>query len=86
MLGLPREAKWAAVLNDLSALPVTDGKYRFTEFPADTFTNAKWADDHPSVLAAYGILPGPGVDPTIMRATFDWIWDHWNWPDTWRAG
>ena len=29
------------------------------------------------------MLPGPGVDHETMRRTFDWIWDHWNWPDTW---
>ncbi len=82
-LGLPRDEKWDAVLQSLSPLPVADGKYLFTESTPDSFTNPKWVNDHPSVLAALGVLPGPGVDTEIMRSTFDWIWTHWNWPDTW---
>jgi len=35
------------------------------------------------VLGALGVLPGDGVDPAIMRRTFDWIWERWSWPDTW---
>ena len=36
--------------------------------------------DHPSVVAALGVLPGPGVDRDTMARTFDWIWANWNWP------
>ena len=35
------------------------------------------------MLGALGMLPGDGVDAPTMRRTFDWIWAHWSWPDTW---
>ena len=30
-----------------------------------------------------GMLPGPGVDRATMRRTLDWIWENWNWAETW---
>lgn len=82
-LGLPREPRWDRVLIDLSPLPVADGKYLFAGSALDTYQNPRWARDHPAVLAAFGMLPGPGVDRDTMRRTLDWIWTHWSWPDTW---
>jgi len=82
-LGLPREQKWDDVLNGLAKSPVVDGKYAFAESTPDCYTNPKWNADHPSVVGALGILPGPQIDPKIMRNTLDWIWANWNWPDTW---
>jgi hypothetical protein len=82
-LGLPREKKWDAVLQDLARPPVGEGKYLFAESTPDCYTNPKWNADHPSVTAALGMLPGPGVDAETMRHTLDWVWKNWNWPDTW---
>jgi hypothetical protein len=82
-LGLPRDTNWDRVLQHLSALPVADGKYLFAESLADTYTNPKWIKDHPAVLNAYGVLPGPGVDRATMQNTFDWIWKNWDWSSTW---
>ncbi len=82
-LGLPRDEKWDAVLKGLAQLPVGDSKYLFAESTPDCYTNSKWNADHPSVTAALGLLPGPGVDAETMRHTLDWIWKNWNWPDTW---
>jgi hypothetical protein len=82
-LGLPREPKWDAVLKGLARLPVEDNKYLFAETATGTYSDKKWVDDHPSVLAALGMLPGPEVDRATMQRTLDWIWDNWNWPDTW---
>ena len=40
--------------------------------------------DHPSVLGALGMPPEtPMVNKTIMKNTFNWIWDNWSWKDTW---
>jgi hypothetical protein len=80
---LPRDPKWERVLKDLAKLPTEENKYLFAETATGTYTAKKWTDDHPSVTAAYGMLPGPGVDPEMMRRTLHWIWDNWNWPDTW---
>jgi hypothetical protein len=83
-LHLPRNKKWDEVLNKLSALPVQDNMYLATESAKDSYTNPEFRTDHPSVLAALGVMPETGqVDKTIMKNTFNWIWDNWTWKDTW---
>jgi hypothetical protein len=82
-LGLDREPRWQRVLDRLAGLPVRDGMYLFAESAPESFTDPRWARDHPSVTGALGVLPGPGVDPATMRRTLDWIWRKWSWPDTW---
>jgi hypothetical protein len=82
-MGLQRVEKWDRVLKDLAKPPVEENKYLFAETATGTYTDKKWTDDHPSVTAAYGMLPGQGIDPEMMRRTLHWIWDNWNWPDTW---
>jgi hypothetical protein len=82
-LGLEREPRFQRVIEGLSPLPEKDGRYLFAETAPASFTEPRWARDHPSVLGAYGVLPGDGVDPATMRRTFDWIWTHWSFADTW---
>ena len=82
-LGLSREKKWDDVLNGLAKPSVADGKYLFTESTPDSYTNPKWNADHPAVLGALSFVPGPGIDFVTMQNTLDWIWQNWNWPDTW---
>ncbi|HEX9048363.1 MAG TPA: hypothetical protein VF988_15155, partial [Verrucomicrobiae bacterium] len=82
-LGLPREKKWDDVLQHLARPPVGADKYLFTETTPDCYTNPKWNADHPAVLGALSFVPGPQIDPATMRHTLDWIWQNWNWPDTW---
>ncbi len=83
-LGLAREPEWDRVLTNLAKPSLEDEKYLFAETATNTYSaDKKWTDDHPSVTAAFGLLPGPGIDPETMRGTLHWIWDNWNWPDTW---
>jgi hypothetical protein len=82
-LGLPREARWDHVLQGLAKPAVSGGRYLFAESAPDTYSNPKWATDHPSVVAALGLLPGSDVDRATLARTFDWIWTNWNWPGTW---
>jgi hypothetical protein len=82
-LGLPRDEHWDHVLEHLARPLVVDGKYAFAETAPDSYTNPRWNDDHPAVLAALGMLPGPGIDPPTMRRTLHWVHDNWNWPSTW---
>ena len=78
-LGMERNEKWDHVINNLSALPVRDGVYTAIE-PAP-YTNIT---DHPSMLAALGLLPEtPLVDVNTMRKTAQHVYDTWQWPDTW---
>lgn len=83
-LHLPRNKKWDDVINHLAPLPVQNNKYLFTQSATDSYTNPEFRTDHPSVLAALGVMPQTGqVNPIIMKNTFDWIWNNWNWNKTW---
>ena len=82
-LGLDREPEWDRVLTNLARPSLEADKYLFAETATNTYAGKQWTDDHPSVTAAFGLLPGPGIDPETMRGTLHWIWDNWNWPDTW---
>ncbi len=82
-LGLGRDEKWDRVLKDLARPALEGDKYLFAETAVATYSQKKWVDDHPSVTGALGLLPGPGIDPQAMRRTLFWIFDNWNWPDTW---
>jgi hypothetical protein len=83
-LKLPRNKKWDDVLQKLSPLPVQNDKYLFTESAKDSYTNPEFRTDHPAVFGALGMLPKTDmVDMTLMKNTFDWIWNNWAWKDTW---
>ena len=83
-LHLSRNEKWDSILQKLSALPVQDDKYLAAESAIDSYTNPRYKTDHPSVLMALGCMPATGqVDQQRMKNTFDWIWDHWSWNETW---
>ena len=38
---------------------------------------------HQGLIGAYGMLPGDGVDPEVMRTTVKRVMDMWNWKDCW---
>ena len=83
-LGLSRESSWDEILEHLSRPSVFDGAYLASENTPDSFSNIKLLCDHPSVLAAYGILPGMTIDPETMRRTLHlvlekWQWQGWTW-------
>jgi len=80
-LGMPRDPKWEDVRTRLSALPVRDGVYLAHENCPQTFTERN--RDHPSMLAALGVLPGTKVDRETMRRTLAKVMQVWKWPDTW---
>ena len=83
-LNLPRNNKWDEVLSQLSPLPVQDNKYLFTKSATDSYTNPEFKTDHPSVLAALGVMPSTGqVNASTMKNTFNWIWSNWSWDKTW---
>jgi len=80
-LGLAREPRWDHVLEHLSALPVAEGVYLAHENCPQTYTGRN--RDHPSMLCAYGVLPGAGVDRATMRATLHRVLRDWRWDQTW---
>jgi hypothetical protein len=80
-LGMPRSARWDRVISQLSALPARDGVFLAHENCPQTFSERN--RDHPSMLAAFGVLPGAGVDRDIMRRTLQRVLKEWKWETTW---
>lgn len=82
--GLARNAQWDDVLAKLSKLPEANGVYLAAESAPDSYTNPEFKTDHPSVLAALGMMPATGQqDAATMRRTFDLVWRDWSWDQTW---
>jgi hypothetical protein len=95
-LGKPRNAQWDLVLNKLAALPQSNGLYLPTESNPDFWEQTQSATcskaavdpgclnrDHPSMLAALGLLPGTNVDQSVMRNTLHAVEQHWDLRQTW---
>jgi protein-glucosylgalactosylhydroxylysine glucosidase len=80
-LGMDPDAKWADVLDRLTPLPREDGRYLMMEGMSDTYT--KWNWEHPSLLGAYGMQRGDGVDAQTMRRTLRKVLDVWQWDRCW---
>jgi hypothetical protein len=78
-LGLKRDPQWDDVLNKLSKPTVRDGVYEAIEVEPYTIH-----EDHPSMLAALGVLPQtPLIDAATMSRTLDSVWKDWDWRSTW---
>ena len=82
--GLERVAEWDDLIAKLSPLTAKDGLYLAAETAPETYEDIRFTSDHPAVLGAVGIFPQTElVDPAIMKQTQKWIWDNWNWDETW---
>jgi len=82
--GLPRNQKWDEIAASLSHLASKDGLYLAAETAPQTYEDIRFTSDHMAVLGALGILPeSPLLEFDTMNATFDWIYDNWNWDKTW---
>jgi hypothetical protein len=95
-LGLPREASWDAALKRLPKLPQKRGLYLAAESNQDLWEVARSPKcsqghtahecmnrDHPSFVAALGLLPGAGVDKKTMRRTLKAVLKDWDLRQTW---
>ena len=83
-LGMPKNPEWQKVIDKLSKLAEANGLYLAAESAPDSYTTREYMTDHPSVLGVYGMLPGKDiVNPEVMKNTFNFIWDKWNWEETW---
>jgi hypothetical protein len=82
-MGQEVPARWLEVAGAMAEPAHAEGVYLAHEHCPDTFT--EFNHDHPSMVAAYGILPGTLIDPAVMKATLervkkDWLWDTaWGW-------
>jgi hypothetical protein len=95
-LGVARNPDWDRVIARLSPLPQSGGLYLATESQPELWNEARSAEcrppttrttcdnrDHPSFLAAIGVLPGATVDPATMRRTLDAVTALWDLRQTW---
>jgi len=80
-LGMARLPEWDKVIAGLAPLPTRDGVYLAHENCPQTYTERN--RDHPSMLAALGVLTGDGVDRETMRRTLLKTIKEWRWEDTW---
>jgi hypothetical protein len=82
--GLSRNPQWDNVISKLSLLAKKDGLYLAAETAPDTYNNIRYTSDHPAVLGALGVLPQNRLmSAELMQNTLHWIWDNWNWDQTW---
>lgn len=70
---------WQHKLDKLAKLPTKDGKYVAIESVPDTFDNITSRQDHPSMLAAYGMLKDETVDLVTMDNTLKAVITTWDW-------
>ncbi len=94
-LGLPKDPKWDDVLFRLSKLPEKDGVYLAAESQPDLWERARSPQcskgaahecpnrDHPSFVAALGLLPGWGAERETMRRTLKAVVSDWDLRQTW---
>lgn len=72
---------WREVAGHMAPLPEKDGRYLACETCPETFT--RFNKDHPSMTAAFGLLPGKRVEPEKMRATIDKVLECWDFTTMW---
>jgi len=78
-LGLPADKHWAKVAQQMAPPTVRDGIYTAIESPPYLRRH-----DHPSMLAALGVLPNVGlIETDTMRSTLKSVQDDWDWKTTW---
>jgi hypothetical protein len=95
-LGMKKDPKWDNLLFRLSKLPEKDGIYLAAESQQDLWERARSPEcskgntkpecpnrDHPSFVAALGLLPGWGADRETMRRTLDAVIKDWDLRQTW---
>jgi hypothetical protein len=82
-LGMSRNRQWDEIMEKIAVLAQKNGIYLSAESAPDSYTNLPSYSDHPAVFGALGFLPESRVvNKKTMNATFDYIWDHWNWKKT----
>lgn len=80
-LGMPIEPLWEEISEKLAPLPAKDGVYLAEANCPDTYS--KFNYDHPSMVAALGLLPGEKVDKQIMLNTLNKVNNEWKFDQVW---
>jgi hypothetical protein len=89
-LSLERDKEWDDIIKNLSKFPVNNNLYQNAETALQTFDDELHRNDHPTLLAAFGMLPNKAdtlssdsIDINIMRNTLHRVLESWNWETTW---
>lgn len=78
-MGLPPNKKWIEVALKIAKPTIRDGVYAAIETAPYTIR-----EDHPSMLAAFGMLPDVSlIDRKVMDRTLTSVLDDWDWQSTW---
>ena len=80
-LGKEFPQKWSDIIRNMAKPAIEDGRYLAHELCHDTYT--RFAEDHPSMVAALGLLPGERINKQVMRNTLDEIYRVWNFNSMW---
>jgi hypothetical protein len=72
---------WREVAEHMAPPAEKDGLYLACETCPETFS--RFNKDHPSMTAAYGLLPGKSIEPEKMRATLDKVLECWDYTTMW---
>lgn len=79
--GLPEKPLWNQVYNKLASIPQNNHVYEQWEAIDSMWT--KFNFEHPALLGIYGMLPGDGVDVTVMKRTFQKVLENWRFDTGW---
>ncbi|MDY3919679.1 MAG: glycoside hydrolase family 65 [Candidatus Limivivens sp.] len=72
---------WREIAGHMAPPPQKDGLYLACETCPETFT--RFNKDHPSMTAAFGLLPGKRIEPDKMRATLKKVLECWDYTTMW---
>ncbi|WP_394525547.1 hypothetical protein [Paenarthrobacter nicotinovorans] len=78
--GIARDEHWSTIQDQLARPHVKAGE-RYDAVATEPFLRR---DDHPSLLAGYGVIPPtPLIDPALMANTLQEVLSSWDWPTAW---
>ena len=80
-MGLPPNAAWRQVLENLAPLPVEDGVYVLWEGVPEMWT--RFNRSHIDVIGPGAFLPNESVDMGTLRRTIDTVIREWKLKDVW---
>lgn len=81
----PEYLEWNLQLSQLADLPQRNGKYVALESMPDSFDNKARRKDHPTMLAAYGMLKDETVNVDLMADTLKAVMANWDFKDQGRG-
>ena len=83
--GDKRVKEWDDITDHLSHLATSaEGLYLAAETAPQTYSERRFTSDHMAVLGALGFVPQtPLTNNDVMTRTADWVWENWNWDQTW---